>query len=312
MEAPVLPYVASTTDVAEQQREELWRSVFSGLWGAVDVRRSSAGFLEGSLHSRKIGALTFNRIKFGHQSFERSRTHLKRLDSPFYSLTFPEYGAAVGRVGNSSAKLEPGNVYLLNTGLPSELKVEQAYSTFNILIATADLERRLGRQVDLFGRSIEQPSSILEITRTIISELSRQDSDADPRAGLFLSEQLLDLVAYYLLNGGRMSEDTLAKKAARENVDRYIERRFSDPRLSPEDIARDCGISRSYLYRLFSDDVSVMEKVRIKRLQKAYGSIVNNHAGLTLTQIAMNCGFASSSEFSRLFKAHFGTPPSKL
>lgn len=312
IDRPVLPYVAGTSDVSERQREDHWRSVFNGLWGAVDLRQADSGAMEGSLHSRRVGDLVFNRIEFGHQVFERSRANLRKVDRPFYSLTFPERGEAIGRVGQSIERLTPGHAYLLNTGLPSELTVDREYGTFNILIPVQALERRLGQQVDLFSRTIEQPDPILHVTRKIVSELTGPDAAQDSRTSLFLSEQLLDLVAYFLQSGGRLSEDTLAKKAMRERVSQYLDHAYHIPTLTPQQIASDCGISRSYLYKLFPDDAPIMELVKKRRLDAAYRLIANSNGELNLTRIAMDCGFTSSSEFSRLFKAHFGTPPSRV
>ncbi|MFV0512776.1 MAG: helix-turn-helix domain-containing protein [Jhaorihella sp.] len=307
-----LPFIASTVDVAQHERTEYWRSVFNGLWGAVDIHEAGQGLLGGSLFSRKSGGLTFNRISFGHQQFERSHRHIKRLDAPFYSLTFPEHGEAIGCVGSSVEKLRPGHVYLLNTGLPSKLVVDREYATFNILIPTPALERRLGRQVDLYSRAIEQPTSVLEVARKIIAELSVADATGDTRGSEFLSEQLLDMIVYYLSVGGGMSEDSLARKAAREKISAYIYRNYRDPALSPTSIAEVFGISRSYLYKLFSDELPVMEQIKVRRLHEAHQLLSNRPAGQTLTRIAMNCGFSSSSEFSRVFKARFGYPPSRL
>ncbi len=47
------------------------------------------------------------------------------------------------------------------------------------------------------------------------------------------------------------------------------------------------------------------------RLDRALGLMASPRAG-SLTTIALACGFASSSDFSRAFKQRFGTPPSRF
>jgi AraC-like DNA-binding protein len=78
--------------------------------------------------------------------------------------------------------------------------------------------------------------------------------------------------------------------------------------LTPMGIARQCGVSRSYLYQLFSDGPPIMERVRRRRLRAAR-EMIERGGGMSITDIAMNCGFSSSSELSRQFRAEYGVAP---
>ena len=82
--------------------------------------------------------------------------------------------------------------------------------------------------------------------------------------------------------------------------------------MNPLAIAKACGISRSYLYKVFADGPSVMEHLKRRRLEAAREMIELRREKLTMTRVAMACGFSNSSEFSRLFKQEFGVKPSEL
>jgi AraC-like DNA-binding protein len=308
----LLPLVGDTAELHGSEKTEYWKAVFGPLWGAVNLRAVEDGQISGSLHSRRIGELTFNRIAFGNQQFERTKSGRGGDSEPFYSLSFPERGAADIAVGDASTRLLPRNAYLLNNSLTARLKVTGEYSTFNIKIPISSLEYRVGRKTDILQRAIVHPDSIYHMMHRLIAELLGNADTLDDRSVGFLTSQMLDTVAFFLLSGGALSEDSLAMRAVRARVLAYLDRRYSDPALTPDRIASACGISRSYLYKVFSGGETVMESLRNRRLKAARGMMKNNFADQSLTQIAYACGFSSSSEFSRQFKAAYGVSPSRI
>jgi len=307
-----LPLVGDTSGFLENEKAEHWRAVFGTLWGAENLRTVEDGQISGSLYSRKVGELTFNRIEFGNQQFERRRSRNSEASEPFYSLSFPERGSAEIAVGGKSARLLPQNAYLLNNGLTARLKVSGEYSTFNIKIPLSSLEFRVGRKTEILHRAIVQPDSIYHMMQRLIMDLLCNVETLDDRSVGFLTNQMLDTVAFFLLSGGASSEDSLALQAVRARILAFLDSHYADAGLTPDRIARACGISRSYLYKVFSGSETVMESLRNRRLKAARGMIENNFANQSLTQIAYVCGFSSSSEFSRQFKAAFGTAPSRM
>ncbi|WP_417673267.1 AraC family transcriptional regulator [Roseibium sp.] len=308
----LLPLVGRTDAVSDRHRADHWRTVFGQLWGAVNLRAIREGEVTGSLYSRKVGALTFSRIAFGNQQFERARPSRGNDVEPFYSLSFPETGSADIQIADASAHLVPQNAYLLNNGLAAKLKVAEEYSTFNIKIPLSALEHRVGRKTDILSREIVQPDAIFHMMQRLIVELLKNADSLDERSVEFMTNQMLDTVAFFLVSGGASSEDSLAIQSIRARVVAFLDAHYRDMSLTPEKIAAGCGISRSYLYKAFSDGETVMERLKRRRLSAARGMIENNAANRSLTQIAYACGFSSSSEFSKQFKSTFGVPPSKL
>ncbi len=307
-----LPLIGQTSDVEHAQSEEHWRSVFGGVWGELDIRSVKDGKISGSLHSRKIGALTFNRIEFGNQQFERSRARLEQLEEPFYSLSFPESGEAFCQIGDMNTRLVPQNAYLLNNGLAAKLLVNHEYSTFNVKIPVCALEHRLGRKTNILSRAIVQPDAIFHMMQRLVAELLKNVTTLDEQTAAFMTNQMLDTVAFFLSSGGSVSEDSLAIQAVRARILFYIDSQYRDPTLTPQTIAHACGISRSYLYKVFSEAPSVMARIRKRRLEAARGMIELRAVSLTMTEVAMACGFSNSSEFSRLFKSEYGVTPSSF
>jgi len=307
-----LPLIGSSSDVASEQSEDHWRSVFGEIWGPVNIKAVTDGLISGSLRSKKVGGLSVNCIEFGNQQFERSHSDLKRLDEPFYSLSFPDNGEALCQIGDLQTRLVPQHVYLLNNNIAAKLKVEENYSTFNIKIPMDALEYRLGRNASILSRPIVQPDAIYHMMQRLITELLENVDNHNEQAAAFMTNQMLDTVAFFLASGGGHSEDSIAVQATKAKIIAFIDSSFRETELNPATVAKACGISRSYLYKIFSEGPSVMERIRKRRLDAARGMLELRITSLSMTEVAMVCGFSNSSEFSRLFKTEFGVAPSKI
>jgi len=90
---------------------------------------------------------------------------------------------------------------------------------------------------------------------------------------------------------------------------RAMEAHVSEP-LALDDLAQIAGVSPRQLNRLFTEKLgrSTMRYYRELRLDKAQSLLRNSP--LSLTEIALASGFASSSHFSRVYAESFGQPPS--
>ena len=108
-----------------------------------------------------------------------------------------------------------------------------------------------------------------------------------------------------------MSETKKVDYLARVNraID-YILRNLDQP-LQLEPVAEVAGFSPFHFHRIFRSLTSETLNQFIKRvrLERAI-SILSHEPKAALTEVALECGFASSSDFSRSFKQRYGVPPS--
>lgn len=90
----------------------------------------------------------------------------------------------------------------------------------------------------------------------------------------------------------------------------YIVTRLDQP-LRLEDIAQVACFSPFHFHRVFSSIIgeTLGEFVKRLRLERAL-QIMSHDKSRSLTNVALDCGFSSSSDFSRSFKQRFGVPPS--
>lgn len=107
----------------------------------------------------------------------------------------------------------------------------------------------------------------------------------------------------------------LANLANLDYVDRvnraidHITNNLASP-LKLEDVARVACFSPYHFHRIFRALMGETLATFVKRVRLERAVYLLSHRqGDSLTQIALACGFSSSSEFSRSFRSHYGVPP---
>ena len=89
----------------------------------------------------------------------------------------------------------------------------------------------------------------------------------------------------------------------------YVTKNLAEP-LSLEDVANVACFSTFHFHRIFRAQTGETLAQFIKRLRLERAVYLLSHRPSTsLTQVALACGFSSSSDFSRSFRSHFGIPP---
>ncbi len=79
-----------------------------------------------------------------------------------------------------------------------------------------------------------------------------------------------------------------------------------------EHLADKAGISLRHLERLFVDQLGATVAEAYMRIRLDQAAQLLRATGVSVTVVALTCGFRGSSHFSRAFKARFGRPPSEM
>ena len=92
----------------------------------------------------------------------------------------------------------------------------------------------------------------------------------------------------------------------------YVTQNLAGP-LALEDVARAAAFSPFHFHRIFraATGETLAAFVRRTRLERSL-YLLSHHRRATLTEIALACGFSSSSDYSRAFRAHYGAPPRRF
>jgi AraC family transcriptional regulator len=81
--------------------------------------------------------------------------------------------------------------------------------------------------------------------------------------------------------------------------------------LTLAEVSKAAGFSPFHFHRVFKAFLGETLNQFVKRQRLERALFLMSHAPRrSLTDVALDCGFSSSSEFSRSFKQHYGLPPS--
>ncbi|WP_304169658.1 helix-turn-helix domain-containing protein [Lonsdalea britannica] len=97
----------------------------------------------------------------------------------------------------------------------------------------------------------------------------------------------------------------------RQRIRALIDARLAEP-LTLADLAAEAGLSEFHFARMFrhSEGMAPHQFVMQVRLERAHHLV--RHTALPMTDIALACGFSSSSHFSQRFRAAYGVTPSVM
>jgi len=151
----------------------------------------------------------------------------------------------------------------------------------------------------------DQDSRLEDLLMTICnSSGSGLSAEARMEAGLLLFlAQLMDLFG--------------APSAARPGGYEYVQKaiKFIDYNYSSSidinDVAASAGISRSHLYRLFMQHISMPPNEYLMRFRIHKGAELLKNRRLSVGEVAYSTGFSDQLYFSRVFKKYMGVPPSR-
>lgn len=155
---------------------------------------------------------------------------------------------------------------------------------------------------------------LLSILRCMLGIIDRTGSQSSE---LVLREMEQALIVSLLSSGDHSHRDTIAGMPPQltpghvRRVEEYIEANCHNP-LEIEQLALVAGASVRSIYREFRRHrgYSPMEFAKQRRLLGARSLLTDRGTRLTITQVALACGFNDVSHFSREFSKAFGEAPS--
>jgi AraC-like DNA-binding protein len=105
-------------------------------------------------------------------------------------------------------------------------------------------------------------------------------------------------------------DETDHVKSRRKGALDYVDAHLANAALGPDEIADAAKLSRASLYRLLAAEGGIRAVLLKRRLDQTLRlMLADDKDERSLTDIAKACGFGGMTQFSRTFRARFGTPP---
>ena len=216
-------------------------------------------------------------------------------------------------INNKVYPLYPGSFMLVNSNEIHSINAKHVNHTVVLQIPLKEFEGYyISEQFIRFTHDkSEHDSEVMGLVRDMY------ESYCGKQCGYRLKVVSLYYMLLYLLVAKYRETDVnpnvvkLNKKIERLSViTNYVKENYTAD-LSLESIAKVFGYSPAYLSKMFQKYAGINYKAYLQsvRVEKAYQDLVNTEQ--TISQIAMDHGFASSKAFARAFYAKYGMMPSE-
>ncbi|MER7666863.1 helix-turn-helix domain-containing protein [Kitasatospora sp. NPDC096128] len=285
-----------------------------------------ADSFEADLRCSELGPVMLMASSFPSARFLRTERMIRRSDQELYYLTLVTSGTHGLRRGrDQAATFGVGDLALIDTSTPHDVRMggernhdgESPRVTglgVNLPQSLLPVPRRLVR--GLLGRRLSARAGAGALLGQFLVGLDRQADALRPAEAARLGAVVADLTAAWIA-GELEAEHTLPEESRQramvETVREFVRRNLHDPELTPPVIAAAHHISVSQLHRLFtrhSGGETIAASIRRQRLARAHRDLADPALRDTpIHVVAATCGIPRASEFSRAFKAQYGTSP---
>ena len=245
---------------------------------------------------------------FGRAVYLPGGWHGPRRQNVYFLITVAEGGVAIDRDGRR-IELRPGQGVILPPRGLEFFRFDPDMRTVHTWCQiapslTSRPERELMR---LAGHTSPVPASV----NMLIEEGLSIPVNAGPHLNLAMQTLAKTCLLRFAVH---TSENIPTKQPRHQTVQRALEAVSMNPAKfrSAEDLARHCGMSYSRLRKLFQDDQGESPTAMIWRLKTDQAVQLIRSTGLTLSQVADQCGFANAFHLSRCVKERSGIPPREM
>src|SRR5262249_2386748 len=135
----------------------------------------------------------------------------------------------------------------------------------------------------------------------------------DPKTKAVIGNQVMDMITAVVgtTDEGQATASRGIRAARYKLVLDEIRRRYSEPMLNGERIARVLGVSTRYIQQLFEENGRTLwAEIMNERLKAARRSLADPTLdGSKISEIAYSCGFSDLSYFNRAYRQKYGETP---
>lgn len=308
--------VFSTDGIEPSRRYAAWQGAICDVYVHVDVESEKRSDYQGFIREARFGAVTMTDVLLSEQRISRRERHIAKLDKDCYYVEFVQHGKI--------NVLQSGQSLLSNASVGAIFSASEAYDlecigkvrSLYLEIPRQEFAERFPKDRIPLARTMATGRGLGRIASEFCSMLASEGASLDAQVRARLGDELMDVLALALDMGER--DDFTADRSVRQvrlrSVKAWIEEHLADPDFSLDKIAKNNGISLRHLHYLFRlTDMSVSEWIWDRRLQRCHDLLTRPEPRpLSVTEVAYQLGFSSSSHFSTAFRRKFGISPSDL
>lgn len=188
---------------------------------------------------------------------------------------------------------------------------------FNLPRNVTGLSNEYEQLLGIFHREVPIFRFDAELRKQLFSKLNDIFSlspKTDPMRDLIIHLKFTEFLTLLFLNQGRNQYTNKSEMTPMEkkiySVTSYIHAHYFED-LSLDTLAQKFYISSCYLSHQFKDvtGFTLTDYIQMTRVRNIQSLLINTR--VPITEAALSCGFASFSQFNRVFQKHIGMSPSQ-
>lgn len=302
----------TTADAAAHDRSRHWHDAIGSTYFPLDLRFRHPDSFSGDLSLWQLGDASLSRLTSDALQYRRLPHHFRAERDEHFLVTVPARSEVFFAQCGKDVRCPPGGFILERSHEPYEFSHDDPADLWVLKVAASALAGRI-RQPDRFctlqfNASEGAGGLFADMLHLIPGRFEAMTAEGRAMVG----QQLVDLLVMALKADERTltSGNSSVRAAHLTRIEAFVRRNLGDIDLDPETIARGCGISTRYLHELFRDTNQTLGSwIRDQRLSAAGAALRDPGNRQTVGEIAYRWGFGDQAQFTRAFKAHFGSPP---
>ena len=269
-----------------------------------------------------LGGLCVNELAYGREL----RNEIGEFDEDNYCLMLPCDGHHAVTVDGKRVEADANSFTIINPSCPITLEASEDYRNVSVRISRRALDEaiftRTGRAVTDPICFMPHPQPLAAATRPLHDLVMQMWHCCDvdnahvtfsamgrELEGLLASMVLLSVPNNYSRQLAPASQDSLDEAAGR--AAEFL-RDHAREDVSLNDVVAVTGVGKSALYGAFRRKFGVtpMEYLRNERLRLAHLALSEGQGNVSVTQVAIDCGFQHVSRFSGYYRQRYNELPS--
>jgi AraC-like DNA-binding protein len=306
-----------TADVTPTERFDYYREAICQAFMNLAPARPINGRtdFQADVQSTPIADGALNVVASDAHQVDRSRAEIASSDAACFYLNLILHGDCTVRQAGQEVTFSRSTVGLFASDLPFTLHHEVAdkLKVASFWVPQAALETRLPGGLPGGPQIVSDDPVIGRLVGEIASSLAGNIETLTTGEAGKLFGMLLDSVALQISSSAsaRVDRQGLFSNGLYLAATRFISAHIHDPMLSASGVARQLGISRRYLHKLFEQNENTFSEhimaLRLDGAARDLRDLAKRH--VSILEIAINWGFRDHSHFSRRFRQRFQMSP---
>ncbi|MBN9136757.1 helix-turn-helix domain-containing protein [Agrobacterium pusense] len=296
-------------------RSRHWHEAIASAYFPLDLRFREADRFSGDLTTWRFGDVSISRLTSDSLQYLRLPHHFRGAREEEFLVTVPAKAEVYFSQSGRDVKCRPGGFILERSSEPYQFSHAEPADMWVLKVDADALTGRLRAPDRFCTLQFEANNGAGGLFNDMLQLLPARFDGMTQEARATVGRQLVDLLVLAIKADDRVltSGNSTVRAAHLARIEAYIRTNLHEFDLGPERIAQACGISTRYLHELFKDtDQTVRGWIRDQRLAACRDALADPNNNQTAAEIAYRWGFSDQTQFSRVFKAHFGVPPGEF